>query len=67
MPTFELPALFVDLVAAVAAAERPALVNRDPGPDEADVPIDATVALELVDPGPDGIERATTRDETARR
>jgi phage tail-like protein len=61
MPTFELPALFVDLVAAVAAAERPVLVNRDPGPDEAGVPIDASVALELVDPGPDGIARAATR------
>lgn len=61
MPTFELPALIVDLVAAVAAAERQVLINRDPGPDEADVPIDAAVALEIVDPGPDGIDRATTR------
>ncbi|GAB4212498.1 MAG: hypothetical protein OHK0013_35340 [Sandaracinaceae bacterium] len=61
MPTFELPALFVDLVAAVAAAERPVLINRDPGPDEADVPIDTAVALEVVDPGPDGVDRGATR------
>ena len=65
MPTFELPALFVDAVAAVTAAAtglgRPVLVNRDPGPDELAVPIDTSVALELVDPGPDGIDRAATR------
>ncbi|MEM6288619.1 MAG: phage tail protein [Bacteroidota bacterium] len=61
MPSFELPALFVDAVASVAALDRPVLVNRDPGPDELAVPIDASVALELVDPGPDGIDRAATR------
>ena len=61
MPTFELPALFVDAVAAVTAPNRPALVNRDPGPDELAVPIDAAVAIELVDPGPDGIDRAATQ------
>ena len=65
MPSFELPALYVDAVASVAAAStgiwRPVLVNRDPGPDELAVPIDASVALELVDPGPDGIDRAATR------
>jgi hypothetical protein len=59
--TLELPALVVDTVAAVTAAQRPALINRDPGPDEVAVPIDATVALELVDAGPDGIDRAATR------
>ena len=65
MPPFELPVLFVDAVASVAAAStgigRPVLVNRDPGPDELAVPIDASVALELVDPGADGIDRAATR------
>ena len=61
MATLELPALVVDTVAAVTAAQRPELVNRDPGPDEVAVPIDATVALELVDAGPDGIDRAATR------
>lgn len=61
MATLELPALVVDTVAAVTAAQRPTLVNRDPGPDEVAVPTDATVALELVDAGPDGIDRAATR------
>ena len=61
MATLELPTLVVDTVAVVTAAQRPALVNRDPGPDEVSVPIDATVALELVDPGPDGIDSAATR------
>jgi len=61
MPTFELPALFVDTVAAVTALDRPVLVNRDPGPNEQAVPIDAAIALELVDPGADGIGRLATR------
>ncbi|MFH0899616.1 MAG: Ig-like domain-containing protein [Pseudomonadota bacterium] len=60
MAELELPALFVEGVAA-ASASRPALVNRDPGPDETDVPIDSKVALELVDPGSDGIDRTATR------
>ena len=41
MATLELPALFVDAVAAIQAGERPLLVNRDPGPDEAGVPLPA--------------------------
>ena len=61
MPAFELPALFVDDVAAVVASDLPVLVNRDPGPGEQGVPIDAHVALDLVDPGTDGIDRARTQ------
>lgn len=61
MPALELPALYVDNVAAIVAVSRPLLVNRDPGPDEAGVPIDARVALDIVDPGPDGVDRAATR------
>jgi phage tail-like protein len=61
MATLELPALFVDAVAAIQAGERPLLVNRDPGPDEAGVPIDATVAVEIVDVGADGVERGSVR------
>ena len=61
MPTFELPALFVDTVAAVTALDRPVLVNRDPGPNEQAVPIGTAIALELVDPGADGIGRLATR------
>ena len=61
MSTLELPALYVDSVALVAATPRLVLVNRDPSPGESGVPIDATIALELVDTGPDGVERSTAR------
>ena len=60
-PSIELPALYVDSVALVAATPRLVLVNRDPSPGETGVPIDATLALELVDTGPDGVERSTAR------
>ena len=61
MPEVSLPTLVADDVVLAVATARPLLINRDPGPDEADVPIDTALALELVDPGPDGIDRATTR------
>jgi len=61
MSALELPALYVDSVALVAATPRLVLVNRDPSPGESGVPIDATLALELVDTGPDGVERSTAR------
>src|SRR5690606_13607723 len=61
MSTLELPALYVDSVALVVTTPRLVLVNRDPSPGESGVPIDATIALELVDTGPDGVERSTAR------
>jgi phage tail-like protein len=61
MPVLELPGLVVDNVAAVVATSRIALINRDPCPGEVGVPIDSAVALELVDTGADGIDRAATR------
>lgn len=61
MSTVELPALYVDSVALLATAPRLVLVNRDPSPAESGVPIDATLALELVDTGADGVDRATAR------
>lgn len=61
MAAVELPGLYVDNVASIVAVERPLLVNRDPGPDEVGVPLDWPVALEVLDPGADGIDRATTR------
>ncbi len=61
MSTFELPALYVDSVALLATTPRLVLVNRDPSPGETGVPIDATLALELVDTGPDGVHRASAR------
>jgi phage tail-like protein len=57
----ELPALYVDSVALVASTPRLVVVNRDPSPGETGVPIDATLALELVDTGADGVNRASVR------
>jgi phage tail-like protein len=61
MPLFELPALYADNVAAIVTVDRIVLVNRDPGPAETGVPLDWTVALEVLDTGPDGVDRSATR------
>ncbi len=61
MSAVELPALYVDNVAAIVAVERPLLVNRDPGPGETGVPLEWAIALEVLDPGPDGVDRAATQ------
>ncbi|MDC0714222.1 phage tail protein [Stigmatella sp. ncwal1] len=61
MATVELPALYVDTVALFAETRRPLLLNRAPGPEEVDVPVDAALELELVDVGTDSIARAATR------
>ena len=61
MPAVELPGLYVDNVAAIVAVARPMLVNRDPGPAETGVPLEWFVALEVLDPGPDGVDRASTQ------
>jgi phage tail-like protein len=61
MAAVELPALYVDNVALLAAAGRPLLINRDPSPGETGVPMDSAVALELVDSGEEGIDRGATR------
>jgi phage tail-like protein len=57
----ELPALYVDSVALVTSAARLVVVNRDPSPGEAGVPVDTAVALELVDVGTDGVHRTSVR------
>ena len=61
MPLFELPALYADTVAAIVTVERLLLVNRDPGPAETGVPLDWPIALEVLDTGPDGVDRSATR------
>ncbi len=61
MPGIELPALYVDNVASIVATDRPLLTNRDPGPDEIGVPLEWFVALEILDPGTDGIDRQATK------
>lgn len=57
----ELPALIVDSVTSVVTTPRLVLVNRDPSPDESGVPVDPTIALEVVDTGPDGVHRQSAR------
>ncbi|ADO70295.1 tail protein [Stigmatella aurantiaca] len=61
MATVELPALYVDTVSLFAETRRPLLLNRAPSPGAADIPVDSTLALEVVDVGVDGIARAATR------
>src|SRR5690606_31178657 len=59
MSTLELPALYVDSVALIATTPRLVVANREPSPGETGVPVEATLALELIDTGPDGVNRAS--------
>ena len=61
MDELELPSLVIESVAATSASARPILINRDPAPDEAGVPINATISFELVDAGFGGIDVGATR------
>ena len=61
MAAVELPTLVLERVADERAASRLLLVNRDPGPSEAAVPRASAIAVELVDLGHDGVDRAATR------
>ncbi len=61
MGAIELPRLAIEVVAAIGAVSRPLLTNRDPGPDESNVPLTRIIALEIVDPGMAGIDRKATR------
>jgi phage tail-like protein len=61
MTEIELPTLTLDAVAAIVASSRPLLANRDPGPGEKGVPLRTTVALEVIDPGADGVDRTATK------
>lgn len=61
MASVELPRLQLESVTLAASPSRVLLINRDPAPGEAGVPLDALVALEVVDVGPDGIDVAATR------
>ena len=57
----ELPGLYFDDVVTDATPTRPALVNRDPEPSEVQVPVGTQLAVEIVDVGSDGVDRAATR------
>lgn len=61
MAETELPTLALHGVAAIVASSSPLLVNRDPAPDEVDVPLTSTIILELFDPGVAGVSRVATR------
>jgi phage tail-like protein len=61
MSEVELPTLTVHAIAAIVAKTRPLLANRDPSPDETGVPLSTSVALDVIDPGSDGVDRAATR------
>ena len=57
----ELPGLYFDDVVTDATPTRPVLVNRAPEPNEVQVPVGTKIAVEIVDVGPDGVDRAATR------
>lgn len=60
MPRLQLPSLWVDDVSAERSADRLVIGNRDPAPDERDVPLETALALEVVDVGPDGVDPGRT-------
>ena len=57
----ELPAVYLDAVLLDPTPARPAVINRDPEPGDAAVHISTTIALDLTDVGPDGIDLIATR------
>jgi phage tail-like protein len=57
----ELPAVYLDAVLMDPTPVRPAVINRDPEPGEREVPLSSTVAFDLTDIGPDGVDLAATR------
>ena len=56
----ELPAFYVDAVLLDPTPTRPAVLNRDPEPNEVEVPIGTSVAFEVTDVGADGIDVTAT-------
>ncbi|HYM98069.1 MAG TPA: phage tail protein [Candidatus Sulfotelmatobacter sp.] len=57
----ELPAFYVDAVLLDPTPSRPAVLSRDPEPNEVEVPIGTAVTFDLVDVGPDGIDVGATQ------
>lgn len=53
--------MYVDDVVVLDSTSRPLLINRDPGPDEENVPITWPIALEIVDTDIYGVDRSVTR------
>ena len=61
----ELPTVHLDAVLLDPTPARPAVINRDPEPSETQVPIGTSIALDLTDVGPDGIDTAATEVHVA--
>src|SRR5512138_141186 len=61
MAALELPALLLRSVASVTESARLVLINRSPEPNEVGVPVDSTIALDIVDLGPAGVSLVDTR------
>ena len=57
----ELPAFYADFVLLDPTPSRPAVLSRDPEPNEVEVPIGSAVAFDLTDVGPAGIDAAATQ------
>lgn len=52
----ELPAFYADDLTIEPLTTRPILLNRDPEPNEVQVPADTTISIDIADPGGDGID-----------
>ncbi len=61
MATLELPSLRVERVDGVAVPERLVLINRNPSPDEGNVPLTSRIAAELACLRVGAVNRAATR------
>lgn len=58
----ELPAFYLDaLVIDTAFTPRPQVINRAPEPDETRVPASSTIAFDIVDVGPTGVDTSVTQ------
>jgi phage tail-like protein len=57
----ELPAVYLEAVLLDPTPATPVVINRDPEPAETQVPIGASIALDVTDLGPNGIDVAATQ------
>lgn len=57
----ELPGVYIDALLFDLTTARPVLINRDPEPDQTKIRIDSNVALDITDPGGQGISLPDTK------
>jgi len=60
VPKFQLPNLTVSKVVATVETQRLVLINRNPEPNESNVPINGTIELQIANTGPGGIDTNAT-------